>query len=84
MNNQHDDLIGGEAQTQQPVIHPCNFQIPGCSVDIYSDKDGVTVEELLSLVFSLTHSNPGAIVDFGITVRNRPSEVIPTQEDFSY
>ena len=83
MNNQHDDLIG-EAQAQQPVIHPRNFQIPGCSVGISSDEDGVTVEELLSLIFSLAHSNPGAIVDFGITVRNRPSEVMPTQEDFSY
>lgn len=48
---------------------PRNFQIPGCQVTICSDEDGVTVEELLAIAFNLASSNPGAILDFGITVR---------------
>ena len=70
MSNQYEDLIE-ESPTEEPVIQPRNFQIPGCSVGISSDEDGVTVEELLSIVFSLVESNPGAIVDFGITVRSK-------------
>ena len=51
------------------ATRPRNFQIPGCNVNIHSDDDGVTIEQLLAIAFNLASSNPGAIVDFGITVR---------------
>ena len=61
--------MADEQQQQLEAPQPRNFQIPGCSVEISSDEDGVTTEELLSIVFSLASANPGARVDFGIRVR---------------
>ena len=58
-----------EAIAETNTAAPRNFQIPGCEVNIVSGQDGVTVEELLAIAFNLASSNPGAIVDFGITVR---------------
>ena len=59
------------ADEQQIEVQPQprNFQIPGCSVSIHSEEDGVTMEHLLSIVFNLAANNPDAIVDFGLTVR---------------
>lgn len=45
-----------------------SYQIPGCSVEISSDEDGVSVQQLLAIVFNLASANPDATVDFGIRV----------------
>lgn len=59
-----------EPTTQnQPPTPQRSYQIPGCSVSIHSEVEGVTVEQLLAIAFNLASANPGAIVDFGITVR---------------
>lgn len=50
-----------------------SYQIPGCSVSIHSEDEGVTVEQFLAIAFNLASSNPGAIVDFGLTVRGGDS-----------
>ncbi|MEL7314466.1 MAG: hypothetical protein AAFN08_05885 [Cyanobacteria bacterium J06559_3] len=58
-------------EQQQNVETPQSrsFQIPGCSVEVCSEEDGVSIEELLNIVFNLASANPGATVDFGIRVR---------------
>ncbi|WP_179228606.1 hypothetical protein [Leptolyngbya ohadii] len=46
-----------------------NFVIPGCATTICCTEDeGLSVDQLLSIVFSLAHSNPDAKVDFWIKV----------------
>lgn len=46
-----------------------NFVIPNCSVVIHcEEEDGISTDELLSIVFGLAGSNPGAKVDFWIKV----------------
>lgn len=55
-------------QTVQPQQQR-NFAIPGCIVTIINeDTEGVPVEQLLSIVFNLASSNPGAKVDFWVKV----------------
>lgn len=56
-------------EIEAPQVVPArNFQIPGCQVDICSLAEGVPVDQLLSLVFSLASANPDAKVSFSITV----------------
>lgn len=51
-----------------------NFVIPGCVVEIASEPEQKTAGDLLALAFSLAHSNPNAVVNFWIQVKE------PTEE----
>ena len=66
-------------QQRLPEAHPItpeaikpfgnrNFVVPGCSTEITSTKSQKTIEDLLSLVFAISSSNPGIQVDFWIGI----------------
>lgn len=58
-----------QTQQQQPEAVQRNFAIPGCSTVIHCEQQpGISVEQLLSIVFNLAGANPGATVDFWIKV----------------
>ena len=61
-----------ESRQETAIAQPSgerNFVIPGCAVTIVNQEDdGVAIEQLLGIVFSLSASNPKAKVDFWIKV----------------
>ena len=55
--------------TQQQPETQRNFAVPGCSTVIHCEKEsGISVEQLLGIVFNLAGGNPDAKVDFWIKV----------------
>lgn len=47
-----------------------NYQIPGVDVHLGSNVDGIPVDQFLAIAFNIAHSNPGAKVAFGITIKD--------------
>ena len=70
--SQSDDQQPPSAPELSPeAIKPLgnrNFVVPGCSTEITATQGKKTIEDLLSLVFAISSSNPGIQVDFWIGI----------------
>ncbi|HEY9735489.1 MAG TPA: hypothetical protein V6D06_04375 [Trichocoleus sp.] len=53
-----------------------HFNIPNCTVTVQTEgANSISVEELLSIVFTLAHDNPNAEISFWLQVK--PPKVKP-------